>query len=90
MSAPIETPPPSDEPLVPMETLRVNVERALTSVFDARGVVITADVVDQVLAEVRDSLWLAQTVQAAERQPCSNCEATTFACTACGARLEEY
>lgn len=21
---------------------------------------------------------------------CSNCEATTFACTACGARLEEY
>jgi hypothetical protein len=72
-----------------MEVLRVNVTRALTSVFEGRGVLVTPDVVDQVLAEIRDSLWLAQTVQAAGRPVCGNCEATTFACTACGARLEE-
>lgn len=93
MTAPERSLDGSEQPEspIPMEVLRVNVERALKSVYESGGVAVTDAVVDQVLAEVRDSLWLAQIQEAASSRPivCSNCEATTFVCGACGARLEE-
>lgn len=86
MTAPTETPPAA-----PKSAREVISERLFVAWMSASaaGMEATPQEFSAKFAEIIErGLVVAGHLSAGPC--CNNCEATTFACTACGARLEEY